>query len=548
MEKKAVIYVRTSSEHQGEKSSPAEQEGDCRNLAAEHGLTVVNVYRDIERYRVKNRMVDPSGTRYDRPGLLAMLRDAAYGRFDIILAWREDRLYRGMRAMLMVLETIQEQKITIMLARETFDPKIAPLKAWVAQMELEGMKERMTMGVKARLRAGKALTGQDRYGYKRNGEVIEVVEDEARWVRQVFSWYINGMKLPEIRARLIEANAPQKGSSKPRKIRWSKSSIEAILKGAEEYYTGVKTHTRMGESFKIPRPPIIDLATYQRFKQVRRANLNHPACNLKRDYLIGGLLYCACNRKWGARSNSPRYRNARGEWAYYKKRTGVYYCPQRHKEHISTECPSSAGSKRADNIVWGKVCDAINKPEILLAQARKMVENLMINADSLDADKERIQSELDALTIERQWVITKARKGAISDSDMEYQLGAMSFQELSLKRELITIEYAVNIDLLNDWEAIVRDYLADLQAGLESLNTEPQSEEDAREIFEIKRQTVTTLVKRIEIDSNRDFHVEISLDLLGLLEKQSGGGFQNNHQIKSSATCCDRPSGCGLRV
>lgn len=48
MSKRAVIYVRTSSEHQGEKSSPGEQEADCQKLAREHGLTVVHIYKDIE--------------------------------------------------------------------------------------------------------------------------------------------------------------------------------------------------------------------------------------------------------------------------------------------------------------------------------------------------------------------------------------------------------------------------------------------------------------------------------------------------------------------
>ncbi len=36
MNKRAVIYIRTSSEHQGEKSSPVEQEEDCRQLALEN--------------------------------------------------------------------------------------------------------------------------------------------------------------------------------------------------------------------------------------------------------------------------------------------------------------------------------------------------------------------------------------------------------------------------------------------------------------------------------------------------------------------------------
>ena len=56
-----------------------------------------------------------------------------------------------------------------------------------------------------------ANTGQDRYGYRRNGEIIEIVEEEATWVRKVFEWYNQGVKLMEIRRRLIEARAPQKG-------------------------------------------------------------------------------------------------------------------------------------------------------------------------------------------------------------------------------------------------------------------------------------------------------------------------------------------------
>ena len=61
MAKRAVIYIRTSSEQQGEKCSPVEQERDCRLFAEKQGLVVVNVYRDIERYRVKKKWVEPSG-------------------------------------------------------------------------------------------------------------------------------------------------------------------------------------------------------------------------------------------------------------------------------------------------------------------------------------------------------------------------------------------------------------------------------------------------------------------------------------------------------
>jgi DNA invertase Pin-like site-specific DNA recombinase len=60
----------------------------------------------IEKYRIRMNWIEPSGTRSDRPGLLAMFSAAEKNEFDIILAWREDRLYRRVRAMLLVLETI----------------------------------------------------------------------------------------------------------------------------------------------------------------------------------------------------------------------------------------------------------------------------------------------------------------------------------------------------------------------------------------------------------------------------------------------------------
>ena len=266
--------------------------------------------------------------------------------------------------------------------------------------------------------------------------------------------------------------------------------------------------------------------------QVRQANKIYPARNLKRDYLIGGLLYCACNRKWGAACESPRRRNRKGQWVDRKMIYGRYFCRQAHKELISADCPRQIGSDKADYDVWQKVCKAISQPEILLAQAHKMVDELRTNANTLDTDKERIQKELDALILERQWVITQARKGSISESDMEYQLGIITLQELSLKREFASIGQAENIYSLNDWETKVKEYLADLQAGIESLNADTQNREDQQEIFAIKRQIVNTLVKKVTIDRNRELHVEISINLLRLFDDETTSGSKGKNNTR----------------
>lgn len=519
MARAAAIYVRTSSEHQAEKASPDEQEADCRKLAAEQGLIVVGVYRDIEKYRVKRRLVEPSGTRADRPGLVAILNDAAAGQFDTILAWREDRLYRGMRAMLMVLETIQEHKINVLLARESFDARMAPIKAWVAQMELDGMKERMTMGVKARLRNGKANTGQDRYGYVRNGETIEIVEEEAMWVRRIFEWYLQKTPILEIRKRLIEAEAPQKGSSSPRRIQWATTTIQAILKAAKEYAYGIKIQTREGEAFEISVPTIIDQSTYHKFLEVRKKNKKHPVHNMVHDYLLSGLLYCDCPRKWLIRANSYTRKNRRGEKEPRRSLYGTYYCSQVHKEVIHPSCPRTIGANKADEYVWAKVCDVINNPEFLIAGAQKYVDELKQKSANISAENKRIQKEMDAIANERQWVITQARKGRITDADMEYQLGALALQELNLKRDLTTCNDIVQSALLNNWDQQAREYLEDLRFGIAALNAAPQTEEERHELFLDKRRIVQTLVERVQIGKNREMKIIFRLNILEIVRQ-----------------------------
>ena len=115
----------------------------------------------------------------------------------------------------------------------------------------------------------------------------------------------------------------------------------------------------------------------------------------------------------------------------------------------------------------------------------------------------------------------------INDEDMEYQLSALALQEISLKRELVSIGQAMGIHLLGDWEASVEEYLLDLQMGLESLNADPQTDEERQEIFALKKQIVNTLVRQVTIDRDRELHVEIAVNLLALLDKDPSKRGQN---------------------
>lgn len=527
MAKRAAIYVRTSSDHQGEKSSPDEQEADCRALAEQQGLTVVKVYRDISKYRVKSRLVDPSGTRTDRPGLVALLEEASQGHFEVILAWREDRLYRGMRAMLLVLDVVQQYNIEVMLARETFDSKMAPLKAWVAQMELEGMRERMTMGVKARLRAGKANTGQDRYGYRRVDDHIEIVDEEAEWVQQVIDWYLEGLPKLEIRRRLIAAGVPQKGSSIPRKIEWAISSIDAIIFNSEAYASGKKRYTRKGEVFEIPCPTIIDWATHLKVLEKRHANKTYPSRNVKFNYLAGGLLYCQCDRKWTA--VTVRHR---GKRKHHKTIGGVYQCSERHPERIHPNCPRTAGAKKIDDLLWQKVKGVIAHPEALLAGARGHVEVLRGQVNEMLAEKHRLEEGISKIVEQRQWIIRQARRGGITEQDMDNQLAELSAQEASLHTDLASKVSHIELVDLGDWEAQITETIDRLRRQIKLLDAEPQTEEARQQQFDLKRRIVEFLVDRVMITKERDLQVVFKVDMTSILTSN-----QQPDQDKPGETC-----------
>ena len=531
MTRRAAIYVRTSSEIQGEKFSPLEQEADCRQLAREKGLQIIRIYRDMEKYRVGNRLVEPSGSRSDRPALQVMLNDATRDKFDVILAWREDRLYRGIRAMLTVLETVQDYKIEILLVKETFDPKIAPIRAWVAQMELDGMKERLGMGVKARLKAGKANTGQDRYGYLRIGDKIHVVEEEADWVRRIFEWYNQGVPLSQIRERLIAGKAPQKGSSTPRHIQWARSSVQGILESAKEYAYGYKEQSRDGETFQIPVEPILDIPTYELFKTQREKNKTNSPQQIRHDYLLSGHLKCACNLTWRARTAT--HRNSRkGEWVERKTPISTYFCPQPHKELRPPDCPKSVSAKQAETQIWKKLYEFVMNPEFLDAQARDLVRQLQQRYDHLQKDRGQILEELEKESAKRQQVITEARIKMRADAEFDARMRELYKVEERLKRRLTALEEEIEIFARLDWEEKVKEYVADLQVGIRELNNAiPKTPEEQHRVFLLKKQLVDELVAEAMINSKRDIQVKFRAKIMDLTVSKQLLDFPNGGEI-----------------
>jgi len=79
--------------------------------------------------------------------------------------------------------------------------------------------------------------------------------------------------------------------------------------------------------------------------------------------------------KWGARTQRTR-KNKDGVVRERKSIVGIYYCKQNHLDLVSPDCPRHIGAKKAEDIVWQKVCVAMDKPDYLLGQARQIVNQI----------------------------------------------------------------------------------------------------------------------------------------------------------------------------
>ena len=246
--KRAAIYARVSSERQAadDRVSIESQLSDCEALCVARGYGIVARFVDCEKYRSKGKLVQPSGERKDRPQYSAMLAAAKRGEFEVIVAWKEDRLYRGMYAAMPLSELLDElgKALEVELVRETFDRKMLGIKAALGKIEVDNIRERMIMGRRGKLERGEVPGGnQVKYGYRRENRRLEVEQSEAEVVRLIFKMYIDGESIQTMRRRLNATTVPPRSGGL-----WSKATIQRIISG-DFYATGRMTTTLEDQHF-----------------------------------------------------------------------------------------------------------------------------------------------------------------------------------------------------------------------------------------------------------------------------------------------------------
>ncbi len=139
-------YVRVSKLDQ----DPTLQEHETAELVRARGWTIAETYVDH----------GISGAKARRPGLDKMLRDARKGRFDLVLVWRSDRLFRSLKDMVATIEELSSIHVGFVSCREPFDTTSASgrlmlhLVSAFAEFERAVLVERVRAGLAVARRRG----------------------------------------------------------------------------------------------------------------------------------------------------------------------------------------------------------------------------------------------------------------------------------------------------------------------------------------------------------------------------------------------------------
>jgi DNA invertase Pin-like site-specific DNA recombinase len=138
--KRAALYLRVSTLDQ----HPETQALELRQFAQQRGYEIVQEYVDH----------GVSGTKVRRPALDQLLKDAHRRKFDAVLVWSCDRLARGTKHFLQVLDELSELGIQFLSQREAIDTEgalgraILVIISAIAELEKSLIVERVRAGMR----------------------------------------------------------------------------------------------------------------------------------------------------------------------------------------------------------------------------------------------------------------------------------------------------------------------------------------------------------------------------------------------------------------
>ena len=316
-EKITPLYERLSrdDELQGESNSISNQKQMLEDFARRNGLPNPTHFTDD----------GISGTRFDRPGFLAMMEEVEAGRVEAIVIKDMSRLGRDYLKVGQVMEVLRQRGVRLIAINDGVDSlkgddDFTPFRNIMNEFYARDTSRKIRYVFKSKGMSGKHLTGTVIYGYlwdeKREHWLVD--EEAAEVVRRIFSLTLEGYGPYQIACKLsadrieipvVHLARFNEGVNRSKPVKdpygWGSSTIVNILKKRE--YLGHTINFKTRKHFKDKKSHYVSEDEWTIFENTHEAIIDQQTFDLVQKI----------------RSNVRRYPNGWGEAAPL---TGLLYC------------------------------------------------------------------------------------------------------------------------------------------------------------------------------------------------------------------------------
>lgn len=174
-----------------------------------------------------------TGTREDkRDEFQRMIKDCRRGKIDRIYTKSISRFARNTKDCLKNIRELKSLGITVFFEKENIDTAkltdemMITIMGGLAQEESTSISQNMRWSVQKRMQNGTYKNATPPFGFKKVNGDLEIEENQASIVRQIFEWYISGYGLKAIADKLNAMNLP--GSKQA--VLWKADNIRYMLK------------------------------------------------------------------------------------------------------------------------------------------------------------------------------------------------------------------------------------------------------------------------------------------------------------------------------
>lgn len=336
--KMVAIYTRVSTTDQAREGHSLEEQ--------EKRLKARCISNDYEVYKVYTDAGISGKSAENRPAYQQMLKDMKKGKFNLIMAFKMDRISRSIIDFEDFFKELKKYNCGIEFLCENIDTTgaagmmFARILGIFAQFERELIQERTLVGVESAVNKGH-FGGKPPLGYKHKLDVSgkhklkewEIDKDEAKIVKEIFDLCASGKTYFQI-SKLLREKYPnvissikedkETGEKKITYRKWNDSSISCILNN--KCYMGTYEYRKCLENKDTIEivdivPKIISKELYNDCQEmIARNGRNYYR---SKNYLFIQKLVCPhCGRIMACNGVKNKMKN---DYLYYKcKDCGIY--------------------------------------------------------------------------------------------------------------------------------------------------------------------------------------------------------------------------------